>query len=377
MGPLKGVKVIEIAGIGPAPCAGMMLADLGADVILVERKTVNANAAATMSDRQKAIFNRGKRSIALDLKQPEAIDIVLGLLAEADVLIEGFRPGVMERLGLGPDVAMARNSKLIYGRLTGWGQEGPLKHAAGHDPNYIALSGALWSGGAADRPPTAPITLVGDLGGGTMMLLMGVMAGLWHAQRTGEGQVIDAAITDGSAYLSTLLFSANDSRALGDGWMTFGAPWNDTYACADGRFITICPLEPKFYAEFLTRLDLEEHPLFAEQWDKNKWPEAKAYLRALFLTRSRDAWCEVFEGTDACFAPVLDLQEAPLHPHNQARGTFLQVGAVSQPAPAPKFSHTQQEIGPIPDENQHADAILAELGMAPEHIADCKARGVL
>ena len=370
-GPLAGVKVVELAGIGPGPCAGMMLADMGAQVTVVERRSPNANAAPT-SEQMAAhtFYNRGKRSIALDLKKPEATEVVLKLVEDSDLLIEGFRPGVMERLGLGPDICLARNPRLVYGRMTGWGQQGPLAHAAGHDPNYIALSGALWPGGNAERAPTAPLTLVGDVGGGTMILIFGLLSGLIHARETGEGQVVDTAITDGSAYIASLLRMMHNTGQISDtpgtGWADFGAPWNDTYTCADGGFITICSLEPQFYAELIQRLGLEGDPLFADQWDKTQWPAGRARMAELFLERSRDEWCDLLEGTDACFAPVLNMTEALNHPHNVARETFITCNDVPQPAPAPKFSRSKPSVGPCPLPGQHTDDVIADLGLDRE-----------
>jgi crotonobetainyl-CoA:carnitine CoA-transferase CaiB-like acyl-CoA transferase len=347
----------------------MMLADMGADVIVVERRVANANAAVSMSEAsaKHTYYNRGKRSIALDLKKPEAAEVVLSLLASADLFIEGFRPGVMERLGLGPDICLNRNPRLIYGRMTGWGQTGPLAHAAGHDPNYIALSGALWPGGSKDRVPAAPLTLVGDIGGGSMMLLFGLLSALVHAQRTGEGQVIDAAMTDGSAYLASLLRMMHNTGQLSDepatGWADFGSPWHDTYTCADGKHITICPLEPNFYVECMKLLGLEGDPVFANQWDTAQWPAGKEKLRALFLERTREEWCALLEGTDACFAPVLNMTEATQHPHNVARETFLNIDGIVQPAPAPKMSATPQEVGACPIPGQHTVDVLADIGL--------------
>jgi alpha-methylacyl-CoA racemase len=381
-GPLAGIRVVELAGIGPGPCAGMMLADMGAAVILVERKNPNANAASITGDSHaQAFFNRGKKSIALDLKNPEAIDVVLDIVAGADALIEGFRPGVMERLGLGPDVCMERNPKLVYGRMTGWGQTGPLSHAAGHDPNYIGLTGALWYGGSAERPPTAPLTLVGDLGGGTMVLLFGILSAVIHAARTGEGQVIDSAITDGSAYISSLLWMMRNTGqvqdTLGKGWADFGSPWHDTYECADGKYVTVCALEPQFYAELVERLGLAENPVFASQWDASQWPEGKAQMQTLFRTRTRQEWCELLEGTDVCFGPVLDMSEAPRHLHNVARETFLDVGGVVQPAPAPRFSRSQPSAGVVPAPGEHNEEILHGLGLDAQAIDALRAAGAL
>ena len=381
LGPLSGLRVVEIAGLGPAPCAGMMLADMGAEVIVIERRHPNPNAARQPDRERQQIFRRGKRSIALDLSNPDAADVVLSIVEDADVLIEGFRPGVAERLGIGPDVCMRRNPRLVYGRMTGWGQTGPLAHAAGHDPNYLAITGALWCGGTAERPPTAPITLVGDLGGGTMVLLLGILSAVVHASSSGEGQVVDCAITDGAAYISTLLWTMYGAGQIGDdlgrGWPNFAAPWHDTYACADGTYVTVCSLEPKFYAELIGRLGLSDDPVFADQWDELQWPEGKRRLREMFRTKTREQWCELLEGTDACFAPVLDLSEAPHHPHNVARGTFLDIDGVIQPAPAPRFSRTQPWAGVPPRPGEHNDQILKEVGLSDEAIERLKASGVV
>lgn len=381
-GPLSGISVVEIAGLGPGPCAGMMLADMGAEVILVERKTDNANDANICSDDNKQnFFNRGKKSITADLKRAEGTEVVLKLLETADVLIEGFRPGVMERLGLGPEVCLRRNPKLVYGRMTGWGQTGPLAHAAGHDPNYIGVSGALWYGGREDRAPTAPLTLVGDLGGGAMLLAWGILCGVINAQRTGEGQVIDAAITDGSAYISSLLWLMRNTGQLqdqpGTGWADGGAPWNETYTCADGKFVTVCALEPQFYREFVQRLALADNPLFANQWDTASWPEAKAVVSGIFRRKTRDQWCELLEGSDVCFGPVLNFAEASRHPHNVARETFLEIDGVMQPAPAPKFSRSQPSAGVPPEAGEHTDALLRAAGLSEETIAELKAQGAV
>ena len=371
------MKIIELAGIGPCPLAGMMLADMGAEVILVERKHANPNAAAPMPDqdaRKKAFYNRGKKSVAVNLKQEGAVELVLGLVEGADVLMEGFRPGVMERLGLGPDVCAERNPRLIYGRMTGWGQSGPLAQAAGHDPNYAAVSGALWYGGRPGHPPTAPLTMLGDVGGGTMILLFGILAALHHARTTGQGQVIDAAMTDGSAYTSSLLWVMQGSgmagSAPGSSWVNGAAPWNDSYECSDGGFVTVCAIEPAFYRELVERLDLCGNPLFADQWDQACWPEARNVVRELFLSRTRDEWCSDLEGTDACFGPVLDFSEAPEHPHNRERQTFVERGGITQPAPAPRLAGTPGEIGEICGVGEHTREVLEAAGFGAAQIAE-------
>ncbi|AMO67264.1 CaiB/BaiF CoA transferase family protein [Zhongshania aliphaticivorans] len=379
-GPLSGVKVVEFGGIGPGPFAGMLFADMGADVIVIERKSSSSSADQAASSA--AMFlNRGKRSIALNMKSAEGVQLALRLVDSADVLIEGFRPGVMERLGVGPDVCLARNPKLIFGRMTGWGQTGPLAQAAGHDPNYIGISGALWYGGRPGHAPTAPLTSVGDIGGGAMVLCWGVLCALMQARESGVGQVVDAAITDGSAYTSSLLLLMRNTgqlaENLGQGWADGAAPWNETYQCADGGFITICALEPKFYQELLQRLDLTEHRAFRSQWDTSAWGEGKGILSSLFNTQSRDHWCELLEGTDACFSPILSFEEAERHPHNIARGTYIRVNDVLQPSIAPKMSNYQAVVGAPPLVGQDGGAILTELGLGAGAIDSLRNQGVI
>jgi len=383
-GPLEGIKVVEIAGIGPGPCAGMMFADMGAEVIVVDRKQANSNAVdlgAAADGANHMFVNRGKKSIAVNMKTAEGIETVLKLLEDADVLLEGFRPGVMERLGLGPEVCLERNPKLIFGRMTGWGQSGPLSHAAGHDSNYIGVSGAFWYGGRQGGVPTAPLTLAGDLGGGTMILVWGVMCALMHANKTGEGQVVDAAITDGSAYISSLLMMMNNTGSLADqfgsSWADGGAPWNETYECADGGFVNICALEPQFYQELLERLALTENPTFANQWDIPNWPKGKVELTEIFRSKTRDQWCELLEGTDVCFAPVLNFKEAAKHPHNVARGTYMDIDGVLQPAPAPKLSRSKPVVGVPPIAGADTDELLRAAGLDEATIAELKAKGAV
>ena len=372
MGALEGLKVVEIAGLGPAPVAGMMLADMGADVVVIERPSRGARAAHLDSARGASFFLRGKRSVVLDLKQPASVDAALRLVDGADVLIEGFRPGVMERLGLGPKVALERNPRLVYGRLTGWGQTGPLAQAAGHDPNYTALSGALWHGHPG-APPAAPLTLAGDVGGGTLVLLFGILSAVFHAGRTGHGQVVDAAITDGAASLSSLLWVLRGAGQLGEGrgegWADYGAPWNGTYACSDGRFVTVCALEPQFHAELLERMELAGDPRVAHQWDREQWPAGRSLFAKRFSERTQAEWCALLEGTDACFSPVLSLGEAAGHPHNRARKTFAEVDGVTQPSPAPKLSRSPGRIGPVPGLGEHTEEALLEAGLDPESLS--------
>ncbi|MDB5908006.1 MAG: carnitine dehydratase [Massilia sp.] len=381
-GPLAGIRVVEMVGLGPCPFAAMMLADMGADVIRIDRKAAPAaDNPFPMLGTRFDVMARGRRSLALDLKQPAAREVVLQLLDKADVLLEGFRPGVMERLGLGPDVCHARNPKLVYGRVTGWGQHGPLAHAAGHDLNYIALTGMLHAMGRAASPPAPPLNLVGDFGGGGMMMAFGVVCAVLEARVSGRGQVVDAAMTDGAALLGAMTYglrafgSWNDSREanLLDG----GAPFYDSYACADGKFITIGSIEPQFYA-LLLQLTGAADPVFETQMDQRQWPRMKERFTALFKTRSRDEWCAVLEGTDVCFAPVLDMAEAPAHPHNQARGTFIEIDGVTQPAPAPRFSRTAPEVvGAASKRGADSAGILADWGWSADAIAGLRAARVI
>ncbi|MES2130001.1 MAG: CaiB/BaiF CoA-transferase family protein [Pseudomonadota bacterium] len=370
MGVLSGVRIVEIAGIGPAPFCGMLLADMGAEVILVERSGVKPGDPLDLG--QNAIVHRGKRSLALDLKDPAAVDAVLQLIDGADALIEGMRPGVMERLGLGPELCMARNARLVYGRMTGWGQDGPLAQAAGHDLNYIALSGALWFAGQPDAPPLAPPTLVGDVGGGALYLAMGVLAALLGVQRGGAGQVIDAAIVDGSANMMNLLLSLHAAgrqpfeRAQG---LLDGPHWYGSYYCADGHLLTIGALEPQFYALLLDRLGLAGDKDFHRPYDPRCWPELRKRLAALFASAPRAHWNALLEGSDACYAPVLDPRAAMTHPHIQARGIYSERAGVLQAAPAPRFGGTPATPGPVPERGQHGAAILAQLGLSADAIA--------
>ena len=382
MGPLAGKRIIEMGGIGPAPVCGMMLADMGAEVVLVERKADAGRLPGMLENANATIMNRGKKSIALDLKSEGAVDLVLRLLRDADGLIEAFRPGVMERLGLGPEICLDNNPALVYGRMTGWGQDGPLSQAAGHDINYVALSGALWYGGRADSPPTVPPTLVGDIAGGSMLLTVGMLAGMLNAQVTGTGQVVDAAICDGSAAATTLLYALFQNgqwtSRRQDNLLDGASHWYDTYETADGKYVSIGAIEPQFYAQLLETLGLAEDPDFERQYDRQSWPALKRRFTETFKSKTRAEWCELMEGTDICFAPVLDFDEAPRHPHNVARGTFTSVEGVTQPAPAPRFSATRSEIasGP-PAVGQHTDAVLGELGCSAEQIASLRERGTI
>jgi len=334
-GPLSGIKVVEFAGIGPGPFCAMVLGDLGADVVRIARPGVAPDA--------RDVTTRNRRTVNIDLRAEGASEQALALVAAADALIEGFRPGVMEKLGLGPNDCLTANPKLVYGRMTGWGQHGPLAQAAGHDINYIAISGALHAIGRTEDPPPPPLNLVGDFGGGGMLLAVGILAALTEAARSGRGQVVDAAMTDGASLLSAFTYGMKAmgrwSNLRGENLLDGGAHFYDTYACADGKFIAIGAIEPQFYAELRQRCGIDD-PLFDEQMDAARWPLLKLRLADVFRTRTRDEWCSVLEGTDACFAPVLDWDEAPLHPHNAARGTYLTLDGVLQPAPAPRFSRT-------------------------------------
>lgn len=366
-GPLAGMRVVEFAGIGPAPFCGMMLADMGAEVILVERpRAIDPSAKPTLLDLGRfTITHRGKRSLALDLKDPAAIDTVLALIDTADALIEGFRPGVMERLGLGPDVCLARNPKLVYGRMTGWGQTGPLAQSAGHDINYVALSGLLDLGRkGADGEPWVPPTIVGDMAGGAMFLVVGVLAALFEAQRSGAGQVVDAAITDGAAVLGALIHGANAAGLWQHNNVLGGeAHFYNVYRCADGQWLSLGPIEPPFYRALGELLGLDDADWQA-QYDPARWPSLHARLEAVFATRTREDWCALFEGSDACVAPVLSLDEAPDHPHNRAREAFIEVDGISQPAPAPRFSRTPGAVGgAVPAPGADNEPLLRELGV--------------
>lgn len=360
-GPLAGLKVLEIAGIGPGPFCGMLLADLGADVVVVDRVQANAENIE-LGDAD--IASRGKRSVALDLKSPEHIETVLQLVESADALIEGMRPGVMERLGLGPDICLQRNPRLVYGRMTGWGQSGPLSHAAGHDLNYVALSGALWYAGQPGQPPLVPPSLVGDVGGGAMYLTVGLLAGVMSARATGCGQVVDAAIVDGSAHMTALLLAlqaAGQMRAERGQSVLDGPHWYNTYRCADDGFISVGSLEPKFYRQLRERLGLAEDPVFTDGYDPASWPVLRERFAALFATRSRAEWCALLEGTDACFAPVLTPDEAADHPHMRARDIYSRNGGALQPNPAPRFSGTPAaRPGPIPRRGEHTETVLRD-----------------
>ena len=365
MGPLHGLRIVELAGIGPAPFAAMLLADLGATVIRVDRPV-----PAAMGIERPLKFNlllRNRQNLAVDLKSDAGRALVLDLVERADGLIEGFRPGVTERLGLGPQHCQARNPRLVYGRMTGWGQTGPLAQAAGHDLNYIAITGVLDWIGRSGQPPTPPLNLVGDFGGGGLYLALGMLAALLEARRSGQGQVVDAAIVDGTASLATSIFGMHAAGLLGargENILDGGAPYYDVYRCLDGKYICVAPIEPKFYAELCRLLEIDPSSLGAQN-DRQAWPDAKATLREVFARKTRDAWCALLEGSDACFSPVLEAGEAPRHPQLQARQTFVEVQGVTQPAPAPRFSRSVPDTprAPEPPSPQgHAAALEDWLG---------------
>lgn len=370
-GPLSGYRIIEIAGIGPGPFAAMLLSDLGAEVIRVDR----AAAVRDKTDQPAAdISLRGRRNIAVDLKHPDGVATLLELVASADALIEGFRPGVMERLGIGPDVCLECNPKLVFGRMTGWGQTGPYSLAAGHDINYISLAGALAHFGRAGEAPVPPLNMVGDFGGGGMFLALGVVAAILEAQGSGQGQVIDAAMVDGSAILMTMFWSFKsmgifDENAPGTNLLDTGAHFYDVYKCSDGRYISIGSIEPQFYSELMRLTGLEGDEQFARQMDPSQWPALKVRIAELFETKTCDEWCELMEMTDVCFAPVLTMSQAAEHPHNVERETFVEVGGKMQPAPAPRFSRTPAEIvQPPAHPGQHTRQVLADWGISAERV---------
>jgi alpha-methylacyl-CoA racemase len=376
---LQAVKVIELAAIGPVPMCGMLLADLGADVIRIDR--VEASGLGLDIGLRYDVHGRGRRSIAVDLKQRRGRDLVLRLVEGADVLMEGFRPGVVERLGLGPNDCTARNSRLVYARMTGFGQTGELASAAGHDLNYIALSGALHAIGQAGSKPVPPLNLIGDYGGGGLYLALGILAALVERQSSGRGQVVDAAMVDGASSLMSIFYGLRAagqwSERRGENVLDGGAPYYDVYATADGKYVSVAAIEPKFFAELARRIGLEDDFL-QRQNERDAWPALRARLTQIFAAKTRDAWCDILEGSDACFAPVLEMGEAPAHRHNATRGVFVQVDGVTQPAPAPRFDRTPNATPrPPPRTGEHAGAILQELGFGAAEIAELRAAGVV
>ncbi|MBE97397.1 CaiB/BaiF CoA-transferase family protein [Marinobacter sp.] len=374
MGPLNGVRIIELAGIGPGPFCGMVLADLGAEVISVERVGAGPEKPALDCSR------RGKRSIALNLKSEAGVETLLKLVDSADALFEGFRPGVVEKLGIGPDQCLQRNPRLIYGRMTGWGQYGPMSQAAGHDINYISLTGALHAMGRPGEKPVPPLNLVGDFGGGGMFLALGIVSGLLEARSSGKGQVVDAAMTDGSAVLMSMFNTAYEmglhSLDRGTNRLDGGAHFYDTYETLDGQYISIGSIEPQFYAQLLEVANLPADE-FGQQMDRSRWPDLKRAIADVFRQKTRDQWCELMEGSDICFAPVLDLKEAQDHPHNVARQTYVDVGGIKQPAPAPRFSRTEpsvrHEARPY---GSDTEAVLTDLGYSSEQLTAMREQSV-
>jgi alpha-methylacyl-CoA racemase len=380
MGPLAGVKVIEFAGIGPAPMAAMMLAEMGATVLRIDR--VADSGLGIPLGTKFELLKRSRHIIQLDLKRPDAVALTLRLIEQADALIEGFRPKVMERLGLGPEICLARNPRLVFGRVTGWGQEGPLAHAAGHDLNYIALTGALDAIGRMGAPPTPPLNLVGDFGGGALYLVVGLLAAIIEARQSGKGQVVDAAMVDGASSLMTSIYGAKAAGRMdggrGGNVTDSGAYFYEVYECADGRYVSVAAIEAKFHAELLRLLEIDPGTM-PPQMDRERWPEAKARLAERFRTRTRDEWCVLLEGSDACFAPVLSMDEAPNHPHNRARNAFMELDGVAQPAPAPRFSRTRS-VAPTPPEPPGAAdprAVLADWGIGAADVEAAQAAGIL
>lgn len=379
MGPLSGIKIIELAGIGPGPFCGMMLSDMGADVIRVNR--AGGAQPDPFEEKVKDVLVRGRRTIAVDLKRPEGKEVVLCLCEKADALFEGFRPGVTERLGLGPDHCLARNPRLVYGRMTGWGQTGPLCMAAGHDINYISLSGVLHAVGRAGERPVPPLNLIGDFGGGGMLLAFGMACALFEAQKSGKGQVVDAAMVDGSASLMSLFFgrSADErfSGKRGTNLLDSGAHFYDVYETKDSQYVSIGSIEPQFYAELVQKAGLDP-VYFSDQLNRDKWAEYKENMINLFKTKTRDEWCAIMEGTDVCFAPVLSIEEAPDHPHNKARGTFITLDGLRQPAPAPRFSRTLPEVRHgIHTTGQDTIPVLVDFGFSDDEISTLQKTGVV
>jgi crotonobetainyl-CoA:carnitine CoA-transferase CaiB-like acyl-CoA transferase len=378
MSVLAGVRVLEIEGIGPGPFCAMLLADLGAEVVLLQRTQGSGDVTDLGA---AAIFHRGKRSVAVDLKSAPGVEVALKLAEHADCLIEGMRPGVMERLGLGPDVVLARNPQLVYGRMTGWGQSGPLAQAAGHDLNYLALSGALWYASPGGTPPYTPPTVVGDVAGGALYLAIGLLAGILNARATGRGQVVDAAIVDGAAHMTNLLLALRAAGQLATergASLIDGSHWSATYRCADGGHIALQSLEPRFYAVLLERLGLAADPDFACPYDPGSWPRARQRLAELFATRARDAWCALLEGSDACFAPVLAPDEAARHPHNVARRVYVDRDGMLQAQAAPRFSASPPPPPrPVPRRGEHTAEVLREAGIGPDELQELAACGAI
>jgi len=379
MGPLAGYRVIELAGIGPVPMCAMLLADMGATVLRLDRPA--ASGLGIETEARFELLNRGRPSLAVDLKRPEGAALALDLAASADALIEGFRPGTMERLGLGPAPCLARNPRLVYGRMTGWGQEGPLAGIAGHDLDYIALTGVLDAIGREGAPPTPPLNLVADFGGGALYLAFGLVSALLEAQRSGAGQVVDAAMVDGAASLMTLFHglaaAGRHGAPRGENLLDSGAPWYEVYQCADGRWLAVAAVEARFRSALYAGLGLDEAAL-PDQDDPAHWPAIKRLIAGRIATKSQREWCAQLDGSDACIAPVLTLAEAPEHPHHRARGTYIEIDGLVQPAPAPRFSRTRPEPpGPPLAAGEGGEAALADWGIPEERIAELRAAGVI
>jgi alpha-methylacyl-CoA racemase len=378
-GPLEGVRIIELAGLGPAPFAGMMLADAGADIVRIDR--YDRATYPPLAEPHVDLMNRGRRSVAVDLKHPEGVELVVGLAETADGFMEGFRPGVAERLGLGPQECLARNPKLVYGRMTGWGQDGPMANTAGHDIDYISLAGALEPMGRAGERPYPPLNLVGDFGGGGMLLAFGMLAAILHARATGEGQVVDAAMVDGAASLMAMTYTLRASGIWkderGTNLLDTGAHFYEVYETSDGGYFSVGAIEPQFYAELIRLMGLADTDM-PDQSDRDQWPAMKERFTAVFATKTRKEWEEVFEGSDACAAPVLSPAEAPDHPHNQFRGTFTEVAGVVQPSPSPRFGRTPGSIRrPPPNPGQHGDEALADWGLDDAAINGLRKAGAI
>jgi alpha-methylacyl-CoA racemase len=373
-GPLEGVRIVEMAGIGPGPFCGMMLADHGAEVIRIERP-------GPESEKFRDVMNRSRRSIVVDVKKPGAVDVIRDICRGADGLIEGYRPGVMERLGLGPDVLLNDNPKLVFGRMTGWGQTGPMAQAAGHDINYISLTGALHALGRADEKPPIPLNLVGDFGGGGMLLAFGMVSAILSARTTGRGQVVDCAMTEGASLLASMFFSMVGSGtwdgSRGTNFLSGAAPFYSVYETADGEYVSLGSIEPQFYAELLRRLGLSEDPDFQNQNERSYWPAMAAKLTTVMKSRTREEWRAAMEGSDVCFAPVVSFAEAPKHPHNVARGSFVEAFGIVQPAPAPRYSESRTTAPSYTKKGGDADAVLLAAGLSTDRIAELRAQGVL
>jgi alpha-methylacyl-CoA racemase len=380
-GPLIGRRIIEIAGIGPGPFAAMMLSDMGAEVIRVERTQAVRGPAPDSAHWD--VLLRGRRNIAIDLKSPDGIATLLELVKGADALIEGFRPGVMERLGVGPEDCAKVNAKLVYGRMTGWGQDGPYGPRAGHDINYIALAGALAHFSRAGEAPVPPLNMVGDFGGGGMYLAFGVVCALLEAERSGKGQVVDAAMVDGAASLMSMFWGFKNiglfnENAPGTNLLDTGAHFYDVFECKDGKYVSIGSIEPQFYALLLEKIGLQSDERFAKQMDQSQWPALKETLREVFATKTQAEWCQIMEGTDVCFAPVLTMSQAAAHPHNVERKTFIEIDGVTQPAPAPRFSRTTTQVSvPPAHPGQHTREILMDWGIPQDRIEQLIASGAV